>query len=358
VTAADDPKLLEIRRVGDDLRNKGRKVLVFSKFTDTVDIVRDFLSLELGNDRIGTYTGKGGELWDSGQRVWRVVEKDAVRRALEGRVDVLVCSEAASEGLNLQAASAIVNVDMPWNPARVEQRIGRVDRIGQRADVVKVVNVWYPETYEAKMYKVLFEREKIWWIIAGPASWIIAQRLVEAFEAGASGESLRRRIQETVEQVEQSKDDAIRLSRIFPEDVPLAPTVIEVDVGRVLERFVSLACKSLGMDLVRRDELLFIDPLSKLPDGVRRLVEDGISLESGRPNALVPGHPFVQWLASQVELFADMPEKLPFSLYGVGTEDGLLDVYVLEPDGRPVKVSDIQKVVEYFKDILSLAEVG
>lgn len=102
----------------------------------------------------------------------------------------------------MQAASAIVNVDMPWNPARVEQRIGRMDRIGQTADVVKVMNVWHPETYEARMYRVLFERQHIWWIIAGPASGIIVQRLVEVFEAGASGESLRRRIQETVEQVE------------------------------------------------------------------------------------------------------------------------------------------------------------
>jgi len=358
VTAADDPKLREIRRVVDGLRNEGRKVLVFSKFTDTVDVVRDFLSLELGNDRVGTYTGKGGELWDSGQRVWRVVEKDAVRKALEGRVDVLVCSEAASEGLNLQAASGVVNVDMPWNPARVEQRIGRVDRIGQTADVVKVANVWYPDTYEARMYRVLFERMHIWWIIAGPASGIIAQRLVEAFEAGASGESLRRRIQETVELVEQSKDDAIRLSRIFPEDVPLVPTFVEVEVGRVLERFVSLACRSLGMSVLRRDGLLFVEPLGRLPEGVRRLVEDGIALEPGRPNVLVPGHPFVQWLASQVELFADMPEKLPFSLYGVGTEDGLLDVYVMEPDGRPVRVADSQKVVDYFREILSLAEGG
>jgi SNF2 family DNA or RNA helicase len=162
VTAADDPKLRQIRRAVDGLRDEGHKVLVFSKFTDTVDVARDFLSLELDNDRVGTYTGKGGEPWDSGQRVWRVVEKDAARKALEGRVDVLVCSETASEGLNLQAASAIVNVDMPWNPARVEQRIGRVDRIGQTMDVVKVVNVWHPETYEARMYRVLVERQHIW----------------------------------------------------------------------------------------------------------------------------------------------------------------------------------------------------
>lgn len=88
------------------------------------------------------------------------------------------------------------------------------------------------------------------------------------------------------------------------------------------------------------------------------MVEDGISLEPGRPNALVPGHPFVQWLASQVELFADMPEKLPFSMYGVGTGDGLLDVYVIEPDGRPVKVTDSQRVVDLFRETLGLAEGG
>ena len=74
-----------------------------------------------------------------------------------------------------------MHVDMPWNPARVEQRIGRVDRIGQTVDVVKVVNVWHPEPYEARMYCVLFERQHIWWIIAGPSSGIIAQRLVEVF---------------------------------------------------------------------------------------------------------------------------------------------------------------------------------
>ena len=190
VTAADDPKLREIQQQVQKLREEGRKVLVFSKFTDTVDVVRDFLKQWLGAERIGTYTGRGGEIWDFHLKDWRVCDKETVRRALEKQVDVLVCSEAASEGLNLQAASAVVNVDMPWNPARVEQRIGRVDRIGQTASVVKVVNVWYPDTYEARMYRVLFERQHIWWIIVGPASGIIAQRLAEAFEGNLGGHSL------------------------------------------------------------------------------------------------------------------------------------------------------------------------
>ena len=358
VTAADDPKLREIRHVVQDIRNEGRKALVFSKFTDTVDVIRDFLSQWLGADRVGTYTGRGGEVWDSKSGAWRSCEKDEVVKALDGRVDVLVCSDAASVGLNLQAASAVVNVDMPWNPARVEQRIGRVDRIGQSAKVVKVVNVWYPDTYEARMYRVLFERQHIWWIIIGPASGIIAQRLVEAFGVGASGERLQQQIQETVELVERSKDDAIRLWRIFPEDIPLEPTFVEVEVGRVLKQFVSLACESLGMKLVGKGELLFVEPLGRLPEGVRRFVKDGISLMPGKPNALVPGHPFVQWLASQVELFADLPEKVPFSVYGVGTEDGLLDVYVMKAEGRPRKVVDAREVVEIFEGLVGLAESG
>jgi superfamily II DNA or RNA helicase len=358
VTAADDPKLREIRRVVQDLRSEGRKVLVFSKFTDTVDVARDFLSQWLGADRVGTYTGRGGELWDSRVKAWRVVEKEDVRRALEKQVDVLVCSEAASEGLNLQAASAVVNVDMPWNPAKVEQRIGRVDRIGQLADVVKVVNVWYPDTYEARMYQVLFERQHIWWIIVGPASGIIAQRLVEAFDEGLSGQALQRRVAEAVEQVEKSKDEAIRLTRIFPEDIPLEPTFAEVEAPKILERFVDVGCRALGMRLVRRGDLLFVEPLEQLPEGVRVFVRDGLSLVPGRPDALVPGHPFVQWLAAELELFADEPRRFPFSVYGVGGEDGLLDVYVMEPDGKPERVGEAERVVELFGRLVGLGEVG
>ncbi|MEM3463783.1 MAG: hypothetical protein QXL91_02875, partial [Candidatus Bathyarchaeia archaeon] len=91
---------------------------------------------------------------------------------------------------------------------------------------------------------------------------------------------------------------------------------------------------------------------------VRGFVENGLSLLPGRPDALVPGHPFVQWLASELELYADMPEKVPFSVYGVGGEDGLLDVYVVEPDGRPERLDDAGRVVELFGRLVGLAEGG
>ena len=99
------------------------------------------------------------------------------------------------------------------------------------------------------------------------------------------------------------------MTKIFPEDIPLEPTFAEVEIPKVLERFVSLGCESLGMRFVHRERLLFVEPLERLPDPVRNFVRDGISLESGKPNALVSGHPFVQWLASELEMFQKSPRR-------------------------------------------------
>jgi hypothetical protein len=219
-----------------------------------------------------------------------------------------------------------------------------------------VVNVWYPESYEARMYRVLFERQHIWWIIVGPASGIIAQRLTEAFEGNLGGQALQARISEAVNEIEKRKDEAIKMTRIFPEEIPLEPSFVEVEVPKVLERFVGLGCTALGMNVLHRDDLLFIEPLNHLPEAVRNFVRDGISLASGKPNALVPGHPFVQWLASEIELFADSPDKVPFSVYGVGGDDGLLDIYVVRPDDRPIAVKEAGKVVDLFSQLVGLAE--
>jgi hypothetical protein len=71
---------------------------------------------------------------------------------------VLLCSDAASEGLNLQVASALINYDLPWNPARVEQRIGRIDRIGQKASDLRIVNLVLAESVDERVYQVLGQR--------------------------------------------------------------------------------------------------------------------------------------------------------------------------------------------------------
>jgi Helicase conserved C-terminal domain/SNF2-related domain len=138
-----------LRRITED----GRPVLVFTEYADTLEYLRDTLMTHYGKS-VGCYSGEGGQLWDG--EAWTPVSKNVITAALrEGKLRVLICTDAASEGLNLQAAGAVINYDLPWNPSRVEQRIGRIDRIGQRWPLVLVVNLFLKDSVDDRVYRVL-----------------------------------------------------------------------------------------------------------------------------------------------------------------------------------------------------------
>lgn len=141
-----------IKRVTDD----GRATLIFTEYVDTMEYVRDNLFAFYGAS-LGCYSGAGGQLWDGSS--WIHVTKDVITDKLrDGEVKVMICTDAASEGLNLQAAGAVINYDLPWNPSKVEQRIGRIDRIGQRLTEIKVVNFFLKNSIDEKVYKALRKR--------------------------------------------------------------------------------------------------------------------------------------------------------------------------------------------------------
>ncbi|MGC9319796.1 MAG: SNF2-related protein, partial [Armatimonadota bacterium] len=125
-----DSKLDRFTRDLEEAFRTHRTVVVFTHYTDTMDYIRDKLVTVYGR-QVACYSGRGGERWDGEQ--WQTVSKEHIKNLFaEGEdVKILLCTEAASEGLNLQTCSMLINYDMPWNPMKVEQRIGRIDRIGQ-----------------------------------------------------------------------------------------------------------------------------------------------------------------------------------------------------------------------------------
>lgn len=149
----------KLERFAEALRlatDDGRACLVFSEFTDTVEYLRDELFPQFGAS-VACYTGDGGSIYDGGR--WQSVSKEEITERLGRReLRVLLCSDAASEGLNLQVASALINYDLPWNPARVEQRIGRIDRIGQEARTLRIVNLVLADSVDERVYQVLSQR--------------------------------------------------------------------------------------------------------------------------------------------------------------------------------------------------------
>jgi superfamily II DNA or RNA helicase len=149
--------VLDLRREGASARV--RQTVIFTRFADTMDDIVDRLRRSAPELLIGTYSGGGGRRYDPRQRRLIAEDRERVKQEfLRGGIDVLVCTDAAAEGLNLQTADLLINFDLPWNPMKVEQRVGRIDRIGQRHDEIRVLNLCYVDSAEQVVYDRLLQR--------------------------------------------------------------------------------------------------------------------------------------------------------------------------------------------------------
>ena len=134
--------------------------ILFSQYYDTVRWVGEELSKrpELAGLDIGLYAGSNRSgFWRSG-RFQRCDRNDLKKRVREGELRLLLGTDAASEGLNLQRLGTLINIDLPWNPTRLEQRKGRIQRIGQARDEVWIANLRYRDSVEDRVHQVLADR--------------------------------------------------------------------------------------------------------------------------------------------------------------------------------------------------------
>ena len=111
-------------------------------------------------------------------------QKDAAVEAFRGELPVMLCSESGGEGQNLQFANTLVNFDLPWNPMKIEQRIGRIHRIGQTRDVF-IFNLCAVGSLEARMLDLLTEKIRMFELVVGEVGSILGN-----LEGGEEFESL------------------------------------------------------------------------------------------------------------------------------------------------------------------------
>jgi len=121
--------------------NPDVKILVFTEFVATQQMLQKFLQ-----ERGFTVSVLNGSM--------SLEERLKAQRSFAGESQILISTDAGGEGLNLQFCHVVVNYDMPWNPMKIEQRIGRVDRIGQTQDV-KAFNLAITATVEFRVIKVI-----------------------------------------------------------------------------------------------------------------------------------------------------------------------------------------------------------
>jgi superfamily II DNA/RNA helicase len=197
-----------------------KQTVVFTRFYDTLtDIVRR-LRQHQPDLRLGTFSGQGGEYVDpeSGQMV--SVDRDEVKhRFLRGEIDLLICTDAAAEGLNLQTANLLINFDLPWNPMKVEQRIGRIDRIGQRHGEVYVLNLCYVDSVEQIVYDRLLRRLKETEGIVGTQQIALLPVTLEEFQRLAEGTLSEQELEQRTRQRLREYQRRAAAMEIRPEDL-------------------------------------------------------------------------------------------------------------------------------------------
>jgi superfamily II DNA or RNA helicase len=162
---ARDPKLAAVAYFLTEHRSEGKTWLehgciVFSQYYDTAFWIASELAKNLSKEPIAVYAGAGKSGIFHGDD-FASVEREEIKKAVKTRtIRLVVATDAACEGLNLQTLGTLINVDLPWNPSRLEQRLGRIKRFGQARHTVDMLNLVYHDTQDEEVYQVLSRRMK------------------------------------------------------------------------------------------------------------------------------------------------------------------------------------------------------
>lgn len=157
---AIDPKYEKVVELLEDWKWLEKGCIIFSQYFDTASWVARRLSSHFPSEPIGLYAGgeKSGVFLDGS---FMKKDKENLKLAVKNReLKILVGTDSASEGLNLQTLGTLINLDLPWNPTRLEQRKGRIQRIGQINDEVYLYNLRYKDSVEDRVHSLLSERFK------------------------------------------------------------------------------------------------------------------------------------------------------------------------------------------------------
>jgi len=184
---ARDPKTAAVRYFLTEHRTDGRTWLehgciVFSQYYDTVRSLARELAAALPGEPVAIYAGAGKSgIFRDGD--FASVEREDIKAAVKKReIRLLVATDAACEGLNLQTLGTLINVDLPWNPSRLEQRLGRIKRFGQVRHSVDMLNLVYHDTQDEKVYSVISRRMKDRYDIFGGLPDTIEDEWIENVE--------------------------------------------------------------------------------------------------------------------------------------------------------------------------------
>jgi superfamily II DNA or RNA helicase/DNA-binding XRE family transcriptional regulator len=259
--SGENSKFEKLREVLADPRYREEKMLIFTEHRDTLK----FLVRRL--EGVG-YAGQVAQIHGAMGYQEREQQIEVFRKtADEGGARYLVATDAAGEGINLQFCWLMVNYDIPWNPARLEQRMGRVHRYKQRHDPVVIVNLVAGKTREGRVLKTLLDKldairrdlgsDKVFDVVGRLFEGVSLREYMEQAVSEAGADAACARIQGTLTK-EQVAALAEKERRLFGDGgdvkatLPAQRATLEVEALRRLlpgyvRRFVEKAAPALGL---------------------------------------------------------------------------------------------------------------
>lgn len=283
-------KELDERRSGGRIR----QTVLFTRYLDTLNDLLKTLQRQDAHMRIGVYSGQYCAFYDElRDKLVSCSREDVKKRFLRGDVDILLCTDAAAEGLNLQTADLLINYDLPWNPMKVEQRVGRIDRIGQKHENIYVLNLCMLDSVEEVIYGRLLSRFNAARNLVGSIPFSMLPLDEADFDAFSSGkmdigelqilaEERMERQKRQIETLEMPTEEMYSFyQRLTEQNVLETRPVTLESIWEVLMNCVYL--KDLGCATLSETDgkVLRLSGISGIPDGCcltcdRELFETGV----------------------------------------------------------------------------------
>jgi len=200
----NDTKYLALKRyILDELQGKA---VLFSFFKGTLN----YLARRLAADGVGCAVIHGGVPQEDRDGILASFEEDE-------SIKVLLSSEVGSEGIDLQFCDVVVNYDLPWNPMRVEQRIGRIDRVGQKSETLTIVHFKVADTIEERVYDRLHEKLLMFENSVGDLEAVLAEETEKLGRALLSRELSVEEEKQMIDQTERAVRTRIEQMRQLEE---------------------------------------------------------------------------------------------------------------------------------------------
>ena len=202
--AKGEALLVALGRIREEAQRRHwpNKVVIFTESRRTQRYLKDLLEAKGYKEQITLFSGSSGDL----------ETRKALIKEFETKTRIFLTTEAGAEGLNLQFANVVVNYDLPWNPQRIEQRIGRCHRYGQKYDVAVINFVNRSNAADQRLYELLDQKLKLFQGIFGASDEVLGvvesgidfeRRVLEIYQSCRTEEEINAAFQKLQDQLEE-----------------------------------------------------------------------------------------------------------------------------------------------------------